>query len=52
MNVIHSEEEQLYYARKWCKSHNATVISTSLYGFCYMLDNGNTYTIEWWEIDL
>lgn len=47
---IHSKEEQGYYAQKWCKSHNATVICTSTYGFCYMLDNGNTYTIDWCEI--
>lgn len=47
---IPKKEDQEYYAHKWAKHHNATVISTGAYGFVYMLDNGQTYSISWWEI--
>lgn len=50
MDAIFNKNEQEYYAKKWAKKHNATVISTGTYAFCYMLANGQTYSMPWWEI--
>ena len=49
VNVIYDEETQIKKATWWVERRNATLISTSKDGFVYMLSNGETYSISWFE---